>query len=59
MRESIRCIVGADVEKRVEIGMAKDGSGVGGACLLFLFKHPKPHDFVLAALCALQATKQQ
>lgn len=30
MRESLRILVGAEVEKRVEIGMAKDGSGVGG-----------------------------
>lgn len=30
LRESLRCLVGADVERRVEIGMAKDGSGVGG-----------------------------
>jgi hexokinase len=30
LRESLRLIVGADVEARVEIGMAKDGSGVGG-----------------------------
>ena len=30
MRESLRHIVGEDVEKHVEIGLAKDGSGVGG-----------------------------
>ena len=30
LRESLRAIVGGDVEKRVEIGLAKDGSGVGG-----------------------------
>ena len=30
MRESLRLIVGEEVEKRVEIGVAKDGSGVGG-----------------------------
>lgn len=30
MRESLRSIVGDDVEKRVDIGLAKDGSGVGG-----------------------------
>ena len=29
-REALRLIVGEDVEERVEIGMAKDGSGVGG-----------------------------
>ncbi|KAF7301605.1 Phosphotransferase [Mycena indigotica] len=31
LRESLRIVVGADVEKRVEIGLAKDGSGVGAA----------------------------
>ena len=30
LRESLRLIVGEEVEKRVEIGEAKDGSGVGG-----------------------------
>lgn len=29
-RESLQALVGPDVEKRVVIGMAKDGSGVGG-----------------------------
>jgi len=31
MRESLRLLVGEEVEKRTEIGMAKDGSGVGAA----------------------------
>ncbi|KAJ7067948.1 hypothetical protein C8F01DRAFT_1207645 [Mycena amicta] len=31
LRESLLNVVGADVEKRVEIGLAKDGSGVGAA----------------------------
>jgi len=30
MRRSLRAIVGPDVEKLINIGMAKDGSGVGG-----------------------------
>lgn len=30
LRESLRKLVGEGVEKRVEIGLAKDGSGVGG-----------------------------
>jgi hexokinase len=30
LRESLRSLVGAEVEGRVLIGMAKDGSGVGG-----------------------------
>ncbi|KAI0052574.1 hypothetical protein FA95DRAFT_1553239 [Auriscalpium vulgare] len=39
LRESLRVLVGADVEKRVEIGLAKDGSGVGAAlCALIATK---------------------
>jgi hexokinase len=33
LRESLRKLVGEDVESRVEIGLAKDGSGVGGKIL--------------------------
>ena len=33
LRESLRKLVGEDVEARVEIGLAKDGSGVGGQSL--------------------------
>ncbi|KAH7869033.1 uncharacterized protein C8R40DRAFT_1060571 [Lentinula edodes] len=46
MRESLRSIVGAAVERRVEIGLAKDGSGVGAAlCALQALKQqqqPQP-----------------
>ncbi|KAG5644937.1 hypothetical protein DXG03_007402 [Asterophora parasitica] len=39
LRESLRSLVGEDVEQRVEIGMAKDGSGVGAAlCALQALK---------------------
>ncbi|KAJ4472102.1 hypothetical protein J3R30DRAFT_1034598 [Lentinula aciculospora] len=39
MRESLRSIVGEDIERRVEIGLAKDGSGVGAAlCALQALK---------------------
>ncbi|KAJ7688368.1 hypothetical protein B0H17DRAFT_938338 [Mycena rosella] len=39
LRESLRHVVGAEVEKRVDIGMAKDGSGVGAAlCALQAIK---------------------
>ncbi|KAK7061399.1 phosphotransferase [Favolaschia claudopus] len=31
LRESLRILVGEEVEKKVEIGLAKDGSGVGAA----------------------------
>jgi hexokinase len=30
LRESLRMLVGKDAERNVDIGMAKDGSGVGG-----------------------------
>ena len=49
LRESLRTLVGEDVEKRVDIGMAKDGSGVGGMSssilspLLQLTNFPQPH----------------
>ncbi|KAF9569461.1 hexokinase [Agrocybe pediades] len=39
LRESLRLLVGAEVEGRVEIGLAKDGSGVGAAlCALMALK---------------------
>ncbi|EKM80237.1 hypothetical protein AGABI1DRAFT_57808 [Agaricus bisporus var. burnettii JB137-S8] len=39
LRESLRYLVGKDAEGRVEIGMAKDGSGVGAAlCALQALK---------------------
>ncbi|KAJ6627457.1 hypothetical protein B0H10DRAFT_2210381 [Mycena sp. CBHHK59/15] len=39
LRESLRIVVGEEVEKRVDIGMAKDGSGVGAAlCALQAIK---------------------
>ena len=30
MRDSVRELVGKEVEEKLEIGLAKDGSGVGG-----------------------------
>lgn len=40
LRESLRKLVGEDVESRVDIGLAKDGSGVGAAlCALVAVKH--------------------
>ncbi|KAG6849636.1 hypothetical protein H0H93_006759 [Arthromyces matolae] len=39
LRESLRSLVGEEIEKRVEIGLAKDGSGVGAAlCALQALK---------------------
>lgn len=58
LRESLRELVGERVEKKVDIGLAKDGSGVGGEVsipfVLTLFS-----SFYSAALCALQAIKQR
>lgn len=61
--ESLRRLVGEEVESRVEIEMAQDGSGVGGKFiqnhhLSALFTNRKLTFHALAALCALQATKQ-
>lgn len=36
LRESLRLLVGEEVERRVDIGMAKDGSGVGGDSIILL-----------------------
>jgi hypothetical protein len=49
------------VERRVDIGMAKDGSGVGGELFYFLrFLRVLNNFFIyIAALCALQAIKQE
>ncbi|KNZ71716.1 Glucokinase-1 [Termitomyces sp. J132] len=42
LRESLCSLVGKEVEKRVDIGMAKDGSGVGAAlCALQALKQRK------------------
>jgi len=37
MREALRVIIGEKGEKRVRMGLAKDGSGVGGMSFPFLF----------------------
>lgn len=34
MREVLRIMLGKEVEKRVEMGLAKDGSGIGSASSL-------------------------
>ncbi|KAH9967730.1 hypothetical protein BGW80DRAFT_1339745 [Lactifluus volemus] len=42
MREALRILLGEEVEKRVEMGLAKDGSGVGAAlCALQATKNKK------------------
>ena len=60
LRDSLRDLVGEEVEKKVDIGLAKDGSGVGGKCFeqSFWLAVPLNALIAVAALCALQATKQ-
>ncbi|KAI0959286.1 hypothetical protein AcW1_004152 [Taiwanofungus camphoratus] len=58
LRDSLRSLVGEEVEKRVEIGLAKDGSGVGGNAPLIMNVFVIPDYVSAAALCALQAVKQ-
>lgn len=57
LRESLRVLVGPEVEKATEIGMAKDGSGVGAAlCALQAIKqmqHVPPSPKVLRASSTL------
>ena len=56
MRESVRVLIGTEVERKIQLGMAKDGSGVGGMSFLMIMK-PCLLSFI-AALGALQATKR-
>jgi hypothetical protein len=63
MREALRMLLGGEVEKRIEMGLAKDGSGVGGTPSLppsFRSYSLTPMCFPTfsAALGALQATKR-
>lgn len=58
MRASLRTLIGPELESRVDIGMAKDGSGAGGesdqiCSLVFVLK------CLVAALCALVAQRQR
>ena len=58
LRESLRTLVGEQIEQKVDIGLAKDGSGVGGKLTdAFVIRVDLCHD-LKAALCALQALKQ-
>lgn len=38
LRDALRDLIGPDAEKKVVIGMAKDGSGVGGTSAIYLKK---------------------
>ena len=63
LRDSVRELVGKEVEEKLEIGLAKDGSGVGGTLRFVWFEGGVVFCVwltgnIVAALCALQATKQ-
>lgn len=46
IRQALRAIVGEKVERRVLIGLAKDGSGVGGMLHLFVWQEGCTNDFL-------------
>ena len=54
LRASLRALVGEEVETRVDIGMAKDGSGVGGTQLVrcTMTSHTNLTSFCSCALCS-------
>jgi hypothetical protein len=60
IRESLRELVGENVEKKVDIGLAKDGSGVGGK-MQFSFGWPSLILLFSGVVCtaSYQATSQQ
>jgi hexokinase len=58
MRASLRTLVGPEVESRVDIGMAKDGSGVGGESNKITPLSYLHSECLAAALCALVAQRQ-
>lgn len=61
MRHSLRMLIGEELESKVEIGLAKDGSGVGGKLQYSSLSNNGeliPQCNITAALCALVATKE-
>jgi hexokinase len=62
MRAALRLILGDAGEKRIQMGMARDGSGVGGTCP-YMPQIPERSSYasslLAAALCALQAKKAE
>ena len=59
LRRALRAIVGETMEKKVNVGMAKDGSGVGGAYLWIVSFLSIVLTNSVAALCALVAAKSE
>lgn len=58
LRAAVRDLLGEDAEKRLEVGLAKDGSGIGGTQSIWL-SQDMLMELSAAALTALQAKKQQ
>jgi len=58
LRESLRLLVGEEVERRVDIGMAKDGSGVGGDFLFCFCVLHFLRDFYLCS-CTVRSPSYQ
>lgn len=59
LRDSLGRLVGKKVEEAVEIGMAKDGSGVGGKRIHLSFLDRRCSSCLLAALGALIAMQSR
>ena len=64
LRAALRQTIGDDAEKRIQIGLAKDGSGVGGMSIsIEEFQKMRliqcSRISITAALCALQAKKAE
>lgn len=61
VRIALKAMLGPEIEARINIGMAKDGSGVGGQSPSSLAKTTLILTVLTltAALCALQAQKDQ
>ena len=55
LRDSLRDLVGEEVEKKVDIGLAKDGSGVGGKCFEQKFLVSCPTQCIYCRSCAVRA----
>lgn len=49
LRACVRSLVGEEVEKRIDLGLAKDGSGVGGVYFFYL---PRPDGVAHRGFCS-------
>lgn len=39
IRDALKVLLGREAEQRIKIGLAKDGSGVGGELFVILYEH--------------------